>query len=482
MLSFVPNASRRLLAGVLAALLAVGLLAAAPPASAATTLTYNGWTETWADGDLWISFTAAGDEPVGTATATFAGKTVTLERSDDNPNPHQYMGTINGPFPVGTHTVTGKLVTTSGTVTATGSATVLPALRYAAPGSAFSWGVDPLRTKVLAEGGSVALSSGAVKDTTDAAKVSFPMTDYLKGSGRYETGGLARFVSRHRDVTLSDLHWVTAGQGGSLRADATYRHPGQATRSERGVVIATAPVIYGQSGDPMGFRGSVDLAATAAGARILGVSTAASLGTMTWRVALALNPSPASARVIVSPTSTSYGRAARVTASVTRAGTYAAGTVAFRAGSRGLGTVRLSRGAGAMTVPAGIAVGTHAITATYRADYSPTTAVARTSLRITKAGTVTKARLSKKKVTRKQRAKVTATVAGRGTTIRPTGTVKIYDGKKRVGKATLTVGKRGKVTVKLPKLKKRGRHTLRIVYSGSWAFGGSSTRVVLRVR
>ncbi|MGH1563837.1 Ig-like domain-containing protein [Mumia sp. DW29H23] len=483
MLTLAHNASRRLVAVLVAALLAVGVLAAAPSALAADTVLHFSEVDprVSADDQWYVQTWVDGPEEDGDVTVTIAGRTVTTQQ--DAAYPHQYNVTWPVRLPQGSYPVTATFVSASGTYTATTTTTltVYAPLHYAAPGSTFVWGVDPLRATVFGEGGAVSLSSGASLDPADATKVRFPITDFAKGVGHVQGGGVARLASAKRDVTLSDLQWVRAGDGGSLRANATYRHPGQPVRTERGVVLATAPVIYG-AGDPYSFMSSVDLVATAAGARVLAVTTGASVGRLTWRVTLAEKPAPATTRIAVSPTSTTYGRTARVAASVARSGTYASGTVTFRAGSRTLGTVRLSRGAAAVTVPAGIAVGTHAVTASYKADYTPTTASARANLRIVKAGTVTKARLAKKKVTRAQRAKVTVTVAGRGTTIRPTGTVTVFDGKKRVGKATLTVSKRGTVTVKLPRLKKRGKHTLRITYGGSSAFGGSSTRVVLRVR
>ncbi|WP_262850138.1 Ig-like domain repeat protein [Mumia quercus] len=480
MLSLVSTSSRRLLALLTSALLALGVLVAAPPANAATTLTYNGWSEIFSDGDLWISFTVGGDEASGTMTASVAGKTVALEAVAGS-KPQQYAGSLRGPFPTGTLTVTGKLVAGGTTVTGTGRVAVLPARRYAAVGSSLTWGADPLRAAVVAEGGTVTPSAGAVVDPSDPAKVRYPLTDLVKGVGHVQTGGTVRYASPRRDVTLSDVSWIRSGDGGSLRADATYRHPGQPARTERGVVIATAPVIYG-GGDHLSFFSSVELAATSAGSRVLGVPAKAALGTARWQVTLAEQPQAVGGRLTLSPARTTYGRQSRVTVAMTRGGTYAGGSVTFRAGSRALGTVRLSRGGAAVTVPAGLAVGTHAITASYKADYSPTTAAARASLRITKASTVTKARLAKKTVTRTQRAKLTATVTPRGTSLRPTGRVTVFDGKKRLVNATLTVSKRGRVTVRLPKLKKRGKHVIRVVYAGSSSYGGSRAKVVLRVR
>ncbi len=51
-----------------------------------------------------------------------------------------------------------------------------------------------------------------------------------------------------------------------------------------------------------------------------------------------------------------------------------------------------------------------------------------------------------------------------------TGTVQVYDGRRRVTTVTLA---RGRATVLLPRLSK-GRHTIKAVYSGSSLLKGSS--------
>ncbi|MBW9209530.1 Ig-like domain repeat protein [Mumia sp. zg.B21] len=484
--------ARRLVAALVAVLLAVGVLAASPAKAEQSTLSYNGWTEAWADSSLWVSFTVTGDVTTGTMTAAFDGKTVTLEPVEGSDA--VYAGSVPGPLTVGTGVVTATFTpTTGGPVTGSGSVVVRQELRYPGPApagapydrpnSAFVWGVsDTLRATVAAEGGSVTLSGGAVRDPRFTDRFRFPITDMRKAyPARIQAGGVVRLASPRREVVVSDLEWVTQGMTGELRADVTYRHPGQTARTEKGIALASVAGLSG-GGEPAWSQAIGETRATVAGARVLGVAAGADLGPLIWTVYYSATPFAATARMTVTPAVTTYGRAARVGVSVARGATYAAGTVALTAGSRSLGTVRLSRGAATVAVPAGLAVGTHQIIASYRADFSPTTAAVRTAVRITKAGTDTKVRLSKKKVTRKQRAKVTVTVTGRGTAIRPTGTVTVFNGKKRVGRATLTAARRGAVTVTLPRLKKRGKHTLRIVYGGSSAFTGSSARAVLRVR
>ncbi|MFC6151157.1 MULTISPECIES: Ig-like domain repeat protein [Mumia] len=503
MLTLATIAPRRALAGLMAVLLAVGILAAAPAASAATTLTYVGDELSLAEWkSVYLAVEVGDGDATGAATATVAGKTYALKRSTSTVQQNRYELWATD-VPVGVHTVratftpaTGSPVTTEGVLEVDGPLLYPTATPPRGSGVAdreigLQWQVSPtLRSLVLAEGGTITFGSGAKQDTEDPTAVRFPIVDTTKAAALHRVvfGGTVRFTSPKRDVTVSDVRQVETSRTAKgstfvLQADVTYRHPGVPTRTVQGLTVANLVDGIGGAGDPWYADASTfKAAATAAGATALATTTGSSLGTTHWRSYWTDTPPRITGRMVVNPGAISYGRTSRVSVTVARPETYATGTVTFRAGSRSLGTVRLSRGAAAVAVPAGLAVGSHAVTASYKADYSPTTATARTSLRITKAGTVTKAALAKKKVTRKQRAKVTVTVAGRGTTIRPTGTVKIYDGKKRISTATLTVSKRGKVTVKLPKLKKRGKHTLRIAYGGSSAFSGSSVRVVLRVR
>lgn len=79
------------------------------------------------------------------------------------------------------------------------------------------------------------------------------------------------------------------------------------------------------------------------------------------------------------------------------------------------------------------------------------------------------------------RPSVTVKVATKPSAV-PTGTVTILHGSKVVGTAKLTVGKKGSVSVKLPRLKK-GSYTLRAVYHGSTQVRSSkSSTVVVKVK
>ncbi|MFS0884054.1 S8 family serine peptidase [Aeromicrobium sp. 179-A 4D2 NHS] len=65
--------------------------------------------------------------------------------------------------------------------------------------------------------------------------------------------------------------------------------------------------------------------------------------------------------------------------------------------------------------------------------------------------------------------------------VRATGTVRVYGGKRRIAVKRLYAKDRGTVSIRLPKLKK-GRHAIRVVYSGSAKVSASSRGAVVRSR
>lgn len=65
--------------------------------------------------------------------------------------------------------------------------------------------------------------------------------------------------------------------------------------------------------------------------------------------------------------------------------------------------------------------------------------------------------------------------------LRPTGTIKVYDGRKRIAVKKIYSANRGTVSIKLPKLKK-GKHSIRVVYSGNSQAKASTRSKVVRSR
>lgn len=84
------------------------------------------------------------------------------------------------------------------------------------------------------------------------------------------------------------------------------------------------------------------------------------------------------------------------------------------------------------------------------------------------------------KVTKSQRARMRVKVAASG--LRPTGTIRVYDGRKRIATKRLYAKDRGTVSIRLPKLKRKGKHAIRVVYSGSGKVSASQRSKVVRSR
>jgi hypothetical protein len=110
-----------------------------------------------------------------------------------------------------------------------------------------------------------------------------------------------------------------------------------------------------------------------------------------------------------------------------------------------------------------------------RAGYQPGTFTS-PSIAVAKRSSTLKATLAKTRVAKSQRAALGVLLKVAGVTS-PTGRVKVLDGKKVVSTLKLVAGKRGKATVRLPKLKP-GVHKLTAVYAGTATIAGARSKVV----
>lgn len=66
--------------------------------------------------------------------------------------------------------------------------------------------------------------------------------------------------------------------------------------------------------------------------------------------------------------------------------------------------------------------------------------------------------------------------------VRPTGTIRVYDGRKRIATKRLYASSGGKVAILLPKITKKGKHRVRVVYSGDAQVRSGQVSKVVRVR
>lgn len=84
------------------------------------------------------------------------------------------------------------------------------------------------------------------------------------------------------------------------------------------------------------------------------------------------------------------------------------------------------------------------------------------------------------KFKRSSRAKLRVRV--KVSSVRPTGTIRVYDGSKRIAVKKIYAKNKGSVSIRLPKIKRKGKHRIKVVYSGSTKVGGSTKSKVVRVR
>ncbi len=132
------------------------------------------------------------------------------------------------------------------------------------------------------------------------------------------------------------------------------------------------------------------------------------------------------------------------------------------------------------TADAGAAISVAVSATAGQATGSATTAsVTVANLAVVKVKSSIKAVADKnaKKHTKKGKIKVTVSAS-----VRPTGKVTIYDGKKKIGTATLKTSNKGVVTVKIKKLSKKGKHKIKITYSGSSTVLASSRTLTIKVK
>ncbi|TNC41803.1 Ig-like domain-containing protein [Mumia zhuanghuii] len=186
----------------------------------------------------------------------------------------------------------------------------------------------------------------------------------------------------------------------------------------------------------------------------------------------------AAASVKASAPSSRYGASPRV--AVTVSPTKAGGRVEVLKGSKVLGQATVAGGRASVALPrTALKPGKHTLTVRYLGDAK--TKPSSTSVRLTvlKAKASVAAKVTTKKVVAgKTRAKVRVTVKASGTT--PTGKVAVYYRGKKVGTATLS--KNGTAVVRLKKLAKSGKVTLKVRYLGSATTSSAAKTLKVKVK
>ncbi|MFT4288601.1 beta strand repeat-containing protein [Nocardioides sp.] len=215
-----------------------------------------------------------------------------------------------------------------------------------------------------------------------------------------------------------------------------------------------------------------------------------SIGASTGSTSFTVAQASSTTSLALSADSVTYGTAPTATVTVEAGSATPTGEVTLTVDGTEAGTATLTSGSATLTLAADLAVGSHTLTASYPGDSNVTGSTSNTAtLTVTAASgggggqttpvsSATKLKLGKHTIKKGKRVKATVTVTATGTT--PTGTVTIYRGKKLLGSYTLDSN--GALSVKLPKLAKKGTYKIRAVYAGDANVTGStSNKAKLRV-
>ena len=179
------------------------------------------------------------------------------------------------------------------------------------------------------------------------------------------------------------------------------------------------------------------------------------------------------------PSPLTYGAARSTTVGLKVAGQVSGGDVVVAQGKWSKTVSVPASGSLKVALPRDAAVGKNTVTATIAATDSVIGAKASRTFTIGKAASTASLKVSPTKVKKSKRATATVRVTVNGASqIAATGKVTIYDGKKKLATSTLKASHKGTVKVKLPKIKKKGTHKLKVTYAGNANISAKSSGTV----
>ncbi|WP_019144238.1 Ig-like domain-containing protein [Aeromicrobium massiliense] len=337
-------------------------------------------------------------------------------------------------------------------------------------------------------GESVAVSLGSTllgrvvagADGSVATDVVVP-ADAKLGTGRLTAVGQA--FARTAAASVDVLHETTTtlaispaapkiGQPLTLTATVTgVDVAGQVEFTDGTTVLGTAPVTGGTA--------TLALKGLKAGSHSLGarfVRTATAQSSAAAPVALTLNRDGSSTTLRLSRSASVFGTAVSGTVTVSGA---KAGTVTVTAGRAKVTAPVSTSGTARFTLPRTLAVGSYKVTVRYSGSDTTEPSSVTSALKVTRKATSAAVSASSR-VKRGRSFTVTARVGGAAAGVSPTGTVKVYvkapGARSYKVVKTLRVGSTGKVTTKV-KASKRGKASVKVVYSGDTRYGASTSRV-----
>ncbi|WP_370617156.1 DUF6801 domain-containing protein [Mumia qirimensis] len=184
----------------------------------------------------------------------------------------------------------------------------------------------------------------------------------------------------------------------------------------------------------------------------------------------------AATTVRASASATRYGTSSRIAVSVSPS---AGGRVEVLRGTQVLARTTVVGGRASVLLPrTALKPGTHTLAVRYLGDTSTKPSTTSVRVSVTKAKAAVAAKVTTKKVVvKKTRAKVRVTVKASGIT--PSGKVAVYFRGKKVGTATLS--RNGTALLRLKKLPKAGKGTLKVRYLGNATTGAATKTIKVRV-
>lgn len=185
------------------------------------------------------------------------------------------------------------------------------------------------------------------------------------------------------------------------------------------------------------------------------------------------------ALTLSAPTQLTYGAARTTTVRLSVDGAAAAGNVVLRQGSWSK-TVAVKASGTSVALPRDAGVGSHTVRADFAGDDRTAEATGSRTFEVRKASSSASIKLAGSKVKKSKRAKATirASISGAPGSLYATGTVRVYDGSKRIASHTLKSSHKGALKVTLPKITKKGTHKLKVVYAGNADVSGKTSKTV----
>ena len=407
-------------------------------------------TNALAAGSHSITAVYGGDTNYGASTSAVLTQTVNLLSSTtavvSSLNPSAFGSSVTF-----TATVTGVVITPTGTVTFKDGATTLGSATLDGSGQAtFSTGTLTVGSHSITAvyGGDLLYNSSTSAVLTQTVNLTASTTALTSSVNPSAPGQSVTFTATVSGSAGTATGTVTF-KDGATTIGSTSLASGQAS-------FSTSALAAGSHSITAVYGGDTNYAASTSAVLTQTVNQAAS----TTAVVSSLNPS-------------AFGSSVTFTATVSGSAGTATGTVTFKDGATTIGSAGLAGGQASFSTSA-LAAGSHSITAVYGGDTNytaSTSAVLTQTVNVLSSTTAVVSSLNPSA----SGSSVTFTATVTGVVITPTGTVTIKDGATTLGSATLNGS--GQASIAVATLA-AGSHSITAVYGGDLLYNSSTSAVL----